>query len=64
MTSPHFLQPLIKSEEDTTDNIESNTSSIIDFMSSFDPLAVSWEKIAGLILDKITIRQIVLIKAK
>ena len=63
MTSPHFLQPLIKSEEDTG-NIESNTSSIIDFMSSFDPLAVSWEKIAGLILDKITIRQIVLIKAK
>ena len=63
MTSPHFLQPLIKSEE-YSGNIESNTSSIIDFMSSFDPLAVSWEKIAGMILDKITIRQIVLIKAK
>ena len=37
---------------------------ILEFMSQFDPLVVSWEKIASFILDKITIRQIVLLKAK
>ena len=63
MTSHHFLEPLIKTEEPSCDT-ESNTSRILEFMSQFDPLAVSWEKIAAYILDKITIRQIVLIKAK
>ena len=33
-------------------------------MSKFDSMAVSWEKIASFILDKIPIRQIVLLKAK
>ena len=43
---------------------ESNTMRIIELMAQFDPLAVSWEKIAAYVLDKITIRQIVLLKAK
>lgn len=63
MATSHFMQPLIKTEEAPGDT-ETNSSRIIEFMTSFDPLAVNWEKIASAILDKITIRQIVLIKAK